>query len=150
MGWVAERVGVRRTVIFGAVMTALGLFVSALGQVSALYLGHALLIGVLGGGALYPPLLVYVSRWFDRRRGTALALISPGQYVAGVIWPNVLQHALARLGWQGTMLSFAAVVVLIVPLALLLRPVPGPAQATGSNALAFRGVAALRLSPQAV
>ena len=39
MGWVADRVGVRRTVIFGAVTTALGLFVSALGQVRALYLG---------------------------------------------------------------------------------------------------------------
>ena len=150
MGWVADRVGVRPTVIFGAVMTALGLAVSALGQVSALYLGHALLIGVLGGGALYPPLLVYVSRWFDRRRGTALALISSGQYVAGVIWPNLLQHALARLGWQGTMLSFAAVAVLIVPLAVRLRPAPEPGRATGSTVHAFRGVAALRLSPQTV
>lgn len=74
MGWVADRVGVRRTVIFGALMTALGLAVSAIGRVWALYLGHALLIGFLGGGALYPPLLIYISRWFDRRRGTALAL----------------------------------------------------------------------------
>ena len=56
MGWVADRVGVRRTVIFGALMTALGLAVSAIGRVWALYLGHALLIGFLGGGALYPPL----------------------------------------------------------------------------------------------
>ncbi len=31
MGWVADRVGVRRTVIFGALMTALGLAVSAIG-----------------------------------------------------------------------------------------------------------------------
>ena len=30
------------------------------------------------------PLYVYISRWFDRRRGTALALISSGPYVAGV------------------------------------------------------------------
>ncbi len=94
MGWVADRVGVRRTVIFGALMTALGLAVSAIGRVWSLYLGHALLIGFLGGGALYPPLLIYISRWFDRRRGTALALISSGQYIAGVIWPSVFQRAL--------------------------------------------------------
>ncbi len=151
MGWVADRVGVRPTVIFGAVMTALGLAVSALGQVRALYLGHALLIGVLGGGALYPPLLVYVSRWFDRRRGTALALISSGQYVAGVIWPNLLQHALARLGWQGTMLSFAVVAVLIVPLARCCcdrRPSRNTQPARPCTRC--RGAPALRLSPQTV
>ncbi len=150
MGWVADRMGVRRTVVFGAAMTALGLAVSALGQVWALYLGHALLIGFLGGGALYPPLLIYVSRWFDRRRGTALALISSGQYVAGIIWPTVFQHELARLGWRGTMLSFAAIAALIVPMALLLPPPPQPGQATGSPARAFRGVRTMRLSPNAV
>ena len=105
MGWVADRVGVRRTVIFGAVMTAIGLAVSATGRVSTLYLGHALLIGFLGGGALYPPLLIYISRWFDRRRGTALALISSGQYIAGVIWPSVFERALIWFGWRGLMLG---------------------------------------------
>jgi MFS family permease len=94
MGWVAERVGVQKTVVFGALMTALGLAVSAAGNVWGLYFGHALLIGFLGGGALYPPLLIYISRWFDRRRGTALALISSGQYIAGVIWPSVFQRGL--------------------------------------------------------
>ena len=105
MGWVADRVGMRRMVIFGAVMTALGLAVSATGKVWALYLGHAVLIGFLGGGALYPPMLIYISRWFDRRRGTALALISPGQYVAGIIWPSVFQHALIGVVCQPTPIS---------------------------------------------
>jgi MFS family permease len=150
MGWVADRVGVRRTIVFGAVMTALGLALSSLGQVWALYAGHALLIGFLGGGALYPPMLIYISRWFDRRRGTALALISSGQYVAGIIWPSLLQHALIVIGWRVTMLGFAAVVVLIVPLALLLRPPPPPGRETGTAVHAFLGVTAMRLSPNAV
>jgi MFS family permease len=150
MGWVADRVGVRRTIVFGAVMTALGLAVSSLGQVWALYVGHALLIGFLGGGALYPPMLIYISRWFDRRRGTALALISSGQYVAGIIWPSLLQRALIVAGWRGTMLGFAAVVALIVPLALLLRPPPPPGRETGAGIHAFLGVTAMRLSPNTV
>jgi len=82
MGRVADRIGVRSTVIFGAVMAALGLAVSTIGQVWALFLGHALLVGLLGNSAHFPPLVVYISRWFDRRRGTAVALISSGQYVA--------------------------------------------------------------------
>ena len=150
MGWVADRIGVRRTVIFGALMTALGLAVSAIGRVWMLYLGHALLIGFLGGGALYPPLLVYISRWFDRRRGTALALISSGQYIAGVVWPSLFQRALPWLGWQYVMLIFTGAVLLIVPMALLLRPPPRPGHAVGAAAIGFRGTAALRLRPQTV
>ena len=41
------------------------------------------------------PLNVYVTRWFDRRRrGTALALITSGQYVAGACWPPLFQRAI--------------------------------------------------------
>jgi MFS family permease len=150
MGWVADRVGVRRTVICGALMTALGLAVSSIGKVWTLYLGHALLIGLLGGGALYPPLLIHVSRWFDRRRGTALAVISSGQYVAGVIWPSVFQHWLGWFGWQATMLSYAVVVVAVAPMALFLRPAPQPGRAVGSSAVVVRGTHALGLRPNTV
>lgn len=81
MGWVADRIGIRITASIGAVMTAAGLALAGSGSIWALYVGHGLLIGVFGNGALYAPLLIYVSRWFDRRRGTALALISSGQYI---------------------------------------------------------------------
>ena len=76
MGQVAERIGIRLTVIFGAAMIALGLAVSATGNLWAMLIGHAVLVGFLGNGSLYPPLIVYVSRWFDRRRGIALGVIS--------------------------------------------------------------------------
>jgi MFS family permease len=129
MGWVADRIGVRSTVVFGAVMAALGLAVSAIGQVWALFLGHAILIGLLGNSAHYPPLVVYISRWFDRRRGTAVALISSGQYVAGMLWPTVFERTMAQFGWQATMLGYAVVVAAaILPLALFLQPPPKPSR----------------------
>ena len=129
MGWVADRIGVRSTVVFGAVMAALGLAVSATGQVWAFVLGHAILIGLLGNSAHYPPLVVYISRWFDRRRGTAVALISSGQYVAGMLWPTVFERAMTRFGWQATMLGYAVVVAAaILPLALFLQSPPKPSR----------------------
>jgi len=129
MGWVADRIGVWPTVVFGAVMAALGLAVSATGQVWALFLGHAILIGLLGNSAHYPPLVVYISRWFDRRRGTAVALISSGQYVAGMLWPTVFERAMTRFGWQATMLGYAVVVAAaILPLALFLQSPPKPSR----------------------
>jgi len=84
MGRIAERYGIRWTVMFGAVMICIGLIISTLGQPWWLWLGHGLFIGFLGNGGLNAPLYIYVSRWFDWRRGSALALISSGGYLASV------------------------------------------------------------------
>src|SRR6516162_3911507 len=133
MGWIADRIGVRPTVVFGALMTALGLTVSTTGRVWALFLGHAILIGLLGNSAHLPPLVVYISRWFDHRRGTAVALIWSGQYVAGLLWPTVFERAMTQFGWQATMLGYAVVVAAtILPMALLLQPPPRPSRAAAT------------------
>jgi MFS family permease len=125
MGWLADRIGVRATVAIGATMIAGGLALSSLGTIWALYIGHGLMVGLVGNGGVYPPLLVYVSRWFERRRGAAIALISSGQYVAGVAWPALFERGIAHVGWQAVMLGYAAVVlVLILPMTLLLKPAP--------------------------
>ena len=110
MGWLADRIGIRSTVMIGAIMMAAGLAVSSIGSVWTLYVGHGLLIGLVGNGAIYAPLVVYVTRWFDRRRGSALALISSGQYIAGIVWPTVFERGIARYGWPTTMLAYSGVV----------------------------------------
>jgi MFS family permease len=125
MSRVAERVGVRATVMFGAAMICTGLILSSLGQPWQLLVGHGLLIGLLGNGAINAPLYVYVSKWFDRRRGSALALISSGSYVAGAIWPPAFERAVAMIGWRQTMWMFGLLAMaVILPLALALRPPP--------------------------
>ena len=126
MGRVANRVGVRFTVIFGSLMICLGLIVSTLGQPWQLYLGHGLFIGLLGNAGLNAPLYVYISRWFDRRRGSALALISSGGYLAGFLWPTMFERAIAHFGWRWTMVAFALLqLTVILPLAaIFLRPPP--------------------------
>ncbi len=126
MGWLADRIGIRKTVAIGTLSMASGMVLSSLGTVWALYIGHGLLIGFLGNGAIYAPLMIYVSRWFDRRRGTALALISSGQYIAGMIWPSLLAVGIKQFGWQPIMLGYGAVVLAILPLLVMLRPVPEP------------------------
>ena len=135
LGPIAVRFGIRWTVIVGAVMIGIGLAISSLGSGWQLTLGHGLFMGLIGNAGINAPLYVYVSRWFDRRRGSALALISSGTYVAGTIWPPVFERAIAAFGWQATMLAYGVVAVLaIVPLALVfLRPPPEPLPYAGGG-----------------
>ncbi len=79
-----------------------------------LYIGHGLFIGLIGIGGINAPSYVYVSRWFDRRRGSALALISSGCYLAGAIWPPIFARAIDYAGWRHTMLYYAAFELLII------------------------------------
>ena len=125
-GWIAERLGIRATVIFGGLMIGAGLDLASRGGPWELLIGHGLLVGVLGGGAVNVPLIVYISRWFDRRRGTAVALVSSGQYIAGALWPPVIALGIANFGWRATMLAFGIASALAIVLAALacLRPTP--------------------------
>jgi MFS family permease len=119
MGRIAERIGTRWTVAGGSLMIALGLAISTLGPSWPLWIGHGLFIGLIGLGGINSPLYIYVTRWFDRRRGSALALISSGVYLAGAVWPPVFERAIAYVGWRQTMLWYALLESLIViPLAL--------------------------------
>jgi len=142
MSGVAERIGVRSTVIFGAVMVCIGLALSTGSEAWQLYLGQGLFMGFLGIGAMNAPFYVYISRWFDRRRGSALALISSGSYLAGAIWPPVFERAIAYVGWRQTMFYYAGFeLAVIVPLAAfflarppdLLLPSGALETSTGSN-----------------
>lgn len=132
MGRIADRIGMRWTALFGAVMIAAGLVLAASGGVWPLWIGYGVLVGLLGLAGLSAPAYVYISRWFDRRRGTALALISSGLYLAGAVWPEIFQHAIDRFGWRQTMIYFAIlVVVLIVPTAAIFLGWPPEAPELG-------------------
>ena len=119
MGRLADKVGTRWTVICGALMIGLGLVISTLGPPWPLWVGHGLFIGLIGLGGINAPMYIYVSRWFDRRRGSALALISSGSYLAGAMWPPLFERVIADFGWRQTMLWYGALeIVVIIPLAI--------------------------------
>ncbi len=152
MGWLAERVGLRRIGMFGAVSIAAGMVVSTRGGLLGLYVGHGLLIGLLGTACFNAPMMVYVSRWFDRRCGTALALITSGQYIAGAIWPSLFVRGIANYGWRPTMLAFGAVELLtIFPMTLVfLRPPPREPAVGAHGGGPLPGGRVLGLSPNLV
>jgi MFS family permease len=139
MGRLADRVGVVVPVMAGAIALALGYAgASAATSLWQFTAAHGLLIGLLGSSAMFGPMIADISHWFSRRRGLAVAICSCGSYLAGTIWPPIVQHFTQTAGWRATHLGigvFCAVTML--PLALVLRrraPVSHVATASGGRA----------------
>lgn len=126
MGRLAQRYSVKWTVAAGGISIAAGLALSSLGGAWCLYVGHGVFIGLLGLGAMNAPLYVYVGNWFERRRGSALALLGSGLYIAGTVWPVIFEWTIGKWGWRLTMIGFGLLqATLVVGLALkFLQPAP--------------------------
>jgi len=136
-------------VLIGALNLGLG-FVAA-GNAQSLWqfaLAQGLLIGFLGASATFAPLVADISLWFTRRRGIAVAICASGNYLAGAIWPPVLQHFFDTVGWRATYVGAGAFIVAVsLPLALMLRRHPPALAATSGAGIAQRSERPLGLSP---
>jgi len=149
IGRLVDRFGIVLPVIGGAIALGSG-YVAAghaasLGQFAA---AHGLLIG-FGSAATFGPLMTDISHWFLRRRGIAVAICAAGNYVAGALWPPVVQHFIAVAGWRQTHTGIGVFcVATMVPLALLLRRRTAAASHPAAVLPAAQGT--LRLSPGAL
>ena len=125
LGRLADRVGIVLPVIISAIAMVLGYVGASMApNLWAYALSQGILIGA-GSAATFAPLLAHVSLWFTRRRGIAVAIFASGNYLAGTLWPTVVQHFIATAGWRATYLGigvFCAATML--PLAFLLRRPP--------------------------
>jgi len=103
MGRLADRYGVMVPLLIGA--CGLGLGLAAAGAAPNIWtfaLAHGALIGFVGCSATMAPLIADTSLWFFRRRGIAVAICASGNYLAGALWPPVLQHFFEVVGAHQT------------------------------------------------
>jgi len=60
-----------------------------------------------GSAATFAPLIADISHWFEKRRGIAVAIAASGNYIAGTIWPPIVQMLIHDHGWRFAYQSFA-------------------------------------------
>lgn len=137
MGRQADRHGVMRPLLIGAAGVAGGYVAAGLsGSITMFSLWHGLLLGFFGASAMFAPLVADTSLWFVKRRGIAVAVCASGNYVAGTVWPPVVQHFVETVGWRPTYIGLGLFCAATLPLlALLMRPRPPAAQASPAAAL---------------
>ena len=123
----SDRVGVGTPALLGALMIIAGaLTASVTTDRWTFLLAHGVLIGLFGNAALFSPLIANTARWFDRRRGIAVAIVTSAQAVAGVFWPFTFRLLIEGSSWREAYRVYALVaLVTMVPLSFLLRrPAP--------------------------
>ena len=136
MGRLADRFGVMVPVLVGAACLGVGMILAGMaGSLWQFSLLHGLLIGFLGTSATFAPLVSDTSLWFTRHRGIAVAICASGNYLAGAIWPPVLQHFFGTVGWRATYVGVGVFcLIAMYPLALALRRRPPlPVAASGAH-----------------
>ncbi len=123
MGRLADRVGIVAPLTIGTFALGIGFVLSA--QTTSLWqfiLVQGLVIGLVGTSATFGPLIADVSHWFRRRRGIAVAICASGNYLAGAVWPPIIQYGIAEIGWRQTSVYIGVFCVCaMLPLILFLR-----------------------------
>ena len=124
MGWWSDRVGIIWSCLVGSIAISGGLFLA--GHATHLWeivLAFGVLIGFFGISGVMVPLLANITHWFDRRRGVAVSIVASGTYLAGTIWPPILQFGIDEVGWRETWIRVGILCFFVMtPLAFVLRP----------------------------
>ena len=126
MGRVADRYGILVPALLGSLALPAG-FLLCVQATSILHLCVvlAVLCGFLGAAFSFGPLVADTSLWFTARRGLAVGIVISGNYLAGAVWPPILQHYFDQQGWRATFndLSWFTLCTML-PLSLLLTRQP--------------------------
>jgi MFS family permease len=132
MGRLQDRFGILAAAAFGIAALAGGYFCAALAPGLWSFALASALIG-FGASATFGPLMADVSFWFTMRRGIAVAIAAAGNYLAGTVWPPLIQHFAGRDGWRASYVGIGLVCLALMSALLPALRRPAPRQ-TGSSA----------------
>ena len=126
-GWGAltDRFGPRVVVLAGALLLGLGIVLSSRAtSLIEFQLIYGVLVGV-AAGAVFAPMMVTVTGWFDKHRGLAVSLVSAGMGMAPMTISPFAQWLISSYDWRTAQLVIGIMAwVLLVPAALLVRRAP--------------------------
>ncbi len=101
-GRMADRHGLMPVLCLGAVAVCGGFVWAGLsGSILVFGLAHGLM-GLIGASATFAPLMADTALWWNKRRGIAVAICASGNYIAGALWPPIVQHGIEAIGWRHT------------------------------------------------
>jgi MFS family permease len=125
MGWLADRTSPRVPLLIAGVSIFAGGWLAAHGGEWTLYAGYAVPLGLLGNAATFTPAMNNIQGWFERRRSTAVSIVSVGPAISGFVWPQIYRWLLPDVGWRTTLSIYGVIAgTLLFACAFYVRPSP--------------------------
>ena len=120
MGALADKHGVRPLMIVGIFLLAIGyFFYSKIASLTHVYMIHILFAGALASAGLVVNVML-VSRWFNKRRGTALGLILMGTSLGNMIVPKINVQLISLFQWRPSFVYLAIIPLILIPIVLFI------------------------------
>ncbi len=142
MGRLADRIGLQRVLLIGALGVGSGFVLASMSQgLVGFSLAHGVLLGLLGSSTTFAPLLADTSLWWRKYRGVAVAVCASGNYAAGTVWPQAMSWAMQQWGWRQAyvVLGLSAALLMALMAWQFRRPAPAQTQAASTNQSNFLG-----------
>ncbi len=124
-GRLCDRFGPRRVITIGGAFLGISyLLMSQLAAVWHIYIFWGL-VAAIGRSVVGPALMSTVSRWFVKRRGLMIAIVSTGAGIGGMIFAPISAWLTLTYGWRlGWIILGVIALVLMVTSGLFLRRDP--------------------------
>ena len=121
VGVLVDRLGSRKLLFSGTIITGLGLLTLSLTQSLAMFYVSSLLIAFGAGGCTSVVTMTAVAEWFQKNIGLALGIMASGFGAGGLIIPLIVAW-IDRFGWRMTLILLGlGMWVIGIPLSLVVR-----------------------------
>ncbi len=128
-GFLSDKIGTRKVVFAGGLVYGAGLLLTSMvHELWQLYITFGVMTGI-GTGAFYVPLTSLAAKWFDKRRGVAVAAVTSGGGLGVLIFSPFSRFFIDIAGLQTTYIILGLIVLgVVLPLSGLLLEAPRAAE----------------------
>ncbi len=126
VGWLIDRFGSRRVMFVGISLAGCGyILLSFVHSPLSLYLIFALTLSLGYDLGYVHSTGATVSKWFIKKRGRAISILTTGNGIGGAIFVPVIAWVILEFGWRKTAIILGVSTLLIpLPLSLLIKSTP--------------------------
>jgi MFS family permease len=118
MGRITDRFGIVAAMALSIAFLGVSYVLAGLSATLWQFIAIYFLIG-LGTSATFAPLMAEASHWFERYRGLAVTIVASGNYVAGTVWPPLVNWGVQSVGWRSTHIAIGIFCAVTMTLLLL-------------------------------
>jgi MFS family permease len=125
-GWLVDRFGARKMMLIGVTIAGAGFIVlRTVNSPVSLYLIFGLVLSMGFNLGFMHATSAAVAKWFVKKRGRALSILTTGNGVGGAIFVPVIAWLITQFGWRtATIILGITTLAIPLPLSLIVRSTP--------------------------